>query len=108
MIQSFDVRTLQYIYKKQQRKVRLVLLVENLRSSSYNIKKLGFEPDVYSPYYKFITLRMVNSLHKKGIKVIPWTVNNEKDMTKLINKGVDGIISDYPDKLIEVVRNLPQ
>jgi glycerophosphoryl diester phosphodiesterase len=102
MIQSFDVRTLQHL-KKMQTNVELVLLVENTYSPSYNLKNLGFTPEVYSPYFKLISQRQVKQLHAKGIKVIPWTVNQEKDMKRLINIGVDGIITDYPDRLIKVV-----
>jgi glycerophosphoryl diester phosphodiesterase len=40
---------------------------------------------------------MVQFCHEKGIKVIPWTVNSKEEMTALINLGVDGIITDYPD-----------
>jgi len=39
-----------------------------------------------------------------GLRVIVWTVNDVADMHKLIELGVDGIISDYPDRLREVAR----
>ena len=39
-----------------------------------------------------------------GLKVIPWTVNVPSDMERLIDWGVDGLISDYPDRLREVMR----
>ncbi len=102
MIQSFDVRILQHLHQLQS-KVHLVLLVENLKGVDYNLKKLGFAPGVYSPYYKLINKQDIKLLHSKVIRVIPWTVNNEKDMIRLIDKGVDGIITDYPDRLINVI-----
>ncbi|MBL0343310.1 MAG: glycerophosphodiester phosphodiesterase [Bacteroidetes bacterium] len=101
-IQSFDVRTLQHL-KKFGKKVKLVLLVENTKGVEQNMEKLGFLPDVYSPYFKLLKKKDVQELHNKNIKVIPWTVNNLKDMHSLIRKGVDGIITDYPDRLIEIV-----
>jgi len=104
MIQSFDVRTLQHLQHKKG-KIKLVLLIENTRSINYNLKKLGFNPDVYSPYFHLVSGRKVKTLHEMGIKIIPWTVNKESDMKKLISMGVDGIITDYPDRLINLVRN---
>jgi glycerophosphoryl diester phosphodiesterase len=45
----------------------------------------------------------VQQAHAIGIDVLPWTVNEPADMQKLIDMGVDGIISDYPDRLRDVV-----
>ena len=42
-------------------------------------------------------------MHQKKIKVIPWTVNEKKDMKKMIEMGVDGIITDRPKLLKEVL-----
>jgi glycerophosphoryl diester phosphodiesterase len=41
----------------------------------------------------------VQEAHGKGLKLLPWTVNNPSDMERLIEMGVDGIITDYPDRL---------
>lgn len=101
-IQSFDIRTLQHLHQ-QQSKVLLALLVENLKGVEENLKELGFAPTIYSPYYKLINNQDLKLLHSKGIRVIPWTVNDEKDMKKLIDKGVDGIITDYPDRLVNLL-----
>ncbi|GGE30171.1 putative glycerophosphoryl diester phosphodiesterase precursor (GlpQ) [Marinithermofilum abyssi] len=54
----------------------------------------------YEPY---VTKRMVQEAHRYGMKVIPWTVNDAPTMHKLIDDGVDGIITDYPDRLREVM-----
>ncbi len=101
MIQSFDIRPLQELYKMDV-KMPLILLVENLNGHEKNLEKLGFTPDGYSPYYKLLRKKHIKALHKKGIKVVPWTVNNVKTMKKLRRKGVDGIITDYPNLILEV------
>lgn len=54
-------------------------------------------------YAPFTTRQMVEQSHALGLKVIPWTVNDASTMTNLINIGVDGIITDYPDRLREVL-----
>ncbi|MGV9771010.1 glycerophosphodiester phosphodiesterase family protein [Streptosporangium sp. NPDC003464] len=43
--------------------------------------------------------RGVDQAHSLGIKVIPWTVDDVPTMNKLIDDGVDGMITDYPDRL---------
>lgn len=97
VIQSFDFRVLQYWHQKYP-EVRLSALVENTRSVSANLERLGFSPSIYSPYYKLVNRDMVRYLHRKGIRVIPWTVNDESDMLSLKALGVDGFITDYPNR----------
>ncbi|HEU4947513.1 MAG TPA: glycerophosphodiester phosphodiesterase family protein [Kribbella sp.] len=50
-------------------------------------------------YRPYVTSEMVQEAHDVGIKVVPWTVDDPATMVSLINKGVDGIITDYPDRL---------
>ncbi len=55
---------------------------------------------VTDPSYRpYVTAAMVRHAHANGIKVVPWTVNDIPTMAKLIDDGVDGIITDYPDRL---------
>lgn len=100
-IQSFDVRTLQYLHQKYP-EFKTVLLVENKFSIKKNLKLLGFKPNVYSPEFILLDKKKVNQLHKKNIKVIPWTINEKKDMKKIISFNVDGIITDYPNLYFEL------
>jgi len=95
-IQSFDFRVLQY-YHHQYPEVQLSALEEFEADQEKVIEILGFEPEIYSPYYKLLKPKKVKWLQEKGIKVIPWTVNDVKEMQDLIDMGVDGIITDYPD-----------
>lgn len=102
IIQSFDFAILKQ-WKKQidagsYKKVRLAALVENLRSIDKNLADLGFTPDIYSPHYRLIGKDRITSLHERGIKVVPWTVNDPDDMRRLLAEGVDGLITDYPDR----------
>ncbi|TCO32793.1 glycerophosphoryl diester phosphodiesterase [Kribbella steppae] len=68
----------------------------------------GFPQDgkVTDPTYRpYVTADMVKSAHEAGMKVVPWTVDDPATMESLIDKGVDGIITDYPDRLRDVVRS---
>ncbi|XWW47774.1 glycerophosphodiester phosphodiesterase [Fibrella sp. USSR17] len=102
IIQSFDFAILQewhrQILAKQALPVRLAALVENIRGIDHNLKKLGFKPAIYSPGYQLIGRDGVEKLHQQGIKVIPWTVNNVADMRRMLDFGVDGLITDYPNR----------
>jgi glycerophosphoryl diester phosphodiesterase len=97
-IQSFDFRALQAWKRLYPSWGALVMLVENGKSLEENLKNLGFIPEVYSPYFQQLDAETVALAQKKGMKVIPWTVNETKDMEQLLQWGVDGIITDYPDR----------
>lgn len=99
-IQSFDPRVLQYIHQMDP-EIQLVFLTEDAEHiPSEQISELGFYPDVYSCYYPLLKEHHVRQLHSQGIQVIPWTVNEIEDAKRLIEMGVDGLITDYPAKLI--------
>ena len=55
--------------------------------------------DVVSPTFSSVTPKMIAEAHELGLAVIPWTVNTTADMTRLMDLGVDGIITDYPTRL---------
>jgi len=105
IIQSFDVETLQLL-KATNPEFTLALLIENRNSPQSNIQSLGFIPDIYSPYFSLVNKELVQYCKQNNIKLIPWTVNEKHIMKEMISLGVDGIISDYPDSLIEVAREL--
>jgi len=104
-IQSFDPRALEAAHKIDP-DISLVLLVENRSSIQKNLAHLSFKPDIYSPDYKRVKLKTVEFAHAQGIRVIPWTVNTEKVMRKLLALGVDGLITDYPEMGISVLAEI--
>ena len=57
---------------------------------------------MWSPYYGEVTRENIKEAQSLGLKVVVWTVNSEADMRRMLELGVDGIISDYPDLLREV------
>jgi glycerophosphoryl diester phosphodiesterase len=98
IIQSFDVRTIQLVHK-QYPQLKTAFLVENTSAKKLNtqLKTLGFIPTIFSPAYQFVDQKLVDNCHKKGMQVIVWTVNTLPEMQKMLDLGVDGIISDYPN-----------
>ena len=103
-IQSFDVRPLQYLHSHYpQLKTSYLLSKNNANTLQQNLDKLGFTPNVLSPEYPMVTPELVKTAKKQKMSVIPWTVDNEADMRKLISLPVDGIITNYPNRLQKIL-----
>ncbi len=98
-LQSFDWETLRICHKLAP-EIPLAMLVENNLSPQENLDKLGFKPQIYSPYFKLIDANLLEWVKKQDIKLIPWTVNEAADIEKILKMGVDGIISDYPERVL--------
>jgi len=98
IIQSLDIRTLQYLHEKYP-EVRTSVMVDEQVNFDENVKLLGFLPTIYSPYSVLVGKGLVDRCHEAGVKIVPWTVNSLKDMKYLIGLGVDGIVTDYPNLL---------
>ena len=58
---------------------------------------------IWSPNYPELSAELVKEAHALGLQVVPWTVNKTEDMARLIDWGVDGLITDRPDFLREVM-----
>ncbi len=59
---------------------------------------------VWSPFWRNVTAEAVKEAQGLGLKVIPWTVNDPAEMARLIALGVDGMITDYPDRAQAVLK----
>lgn len=108
-IQSFDHRALRAAREleiERSPRVRFALLVGRgaLGGFGRHVKQLGFTPDIYSPDYRLVSATLIQQTRKRGVLVVPWTVNDREAMRRLIRVGVDGLITDYPDKGVQVVR----
>lgn len=57
------------------------------------------------PYWRFLGRRAVRAVHEAGLKVYPWTVKRETDIRRLVGLGVDGVITNHPDRLARVVKH---
>ncbi|MBS0578542.1 MAG: glycerophosphodiester phosphodiesterase [Proteobacteria bacterium] len=123
MIESFDWRTLQLL-QKQAPQIPTVYLTqveqpeENLYLDRPSPWTAGFDPvkygrsvpravkaaggRIWSPLYTDIDQRAVDEAHALGLTIVAWTVNDPEAMGRLIDMGVDGIISDRPDLLRKV------
>jgi glycerophosphoryl diester phosphodiesterase len=105
-IQSFDVAALAAVHQASPGTSTAILVEDPLATPQALIQKLGFTPAIYSPYHLFVTRELSAYCHAQNMQVIPWTVNEVRDMETLISRGVDGLISDYPDRMAAVRKRL--
>ena len=98
IIQSFDLRPLQYIHEHYP-EMKIAILIDDINTKSFkkNIRALGFTPVTYSPEYRLVSSKLIKECHDAGVLIIPWTVNSKKEIDSLKSLGVDGIITDYPN-----------
>jgi glycerophosphoryl diester phosphodiesterase len=98
-LQSFDVRILQEI-KKEKLPCTIGLLVETNEDLETHLDRLGFLPHIFSPEYNLLSGEVITHAQEAGMLCIPWTVNDTNDMQMLMLMGVDGLITDYPDRAL--------
>ncbi len=99
IVQSFDPRSLIALHKMKA-PFRLSYLIESTQKMTATevINLLGFKPAIISPAYQMVDENFISDFHQHQMKVIVWTVNLEADIKKMAALGVDGIISDYPNR----------
>ncbi len=126
MIQSFDWRTLKVVQQLEPGMETVYLttrgrgldnldggawtggmLLRDYPSVGHMVKAAG--GTTWSPSFGGLSADAVKGAQQLGLKVIPWTVNDAADIDRLIGWGVDGIISDYPNRVREVMsrRGMP-
>lgn len=125
MVQSFDWRTLELLHRLEPGLRTTYLSSESpnfntVTDSSWTAghalaefegsvprmvrASAGDAPGViWAPNFNGLNARSVQDAQRLGLRVMPWTVNQKSQMERLIEWGVDGIITDYPDRLREVM-----
>ena len=101
-LQSFDPAILEVVHTKYPEIELAYLVGENTYAE--NKTNLTFQPEIYSPFFKLLDTAEVAQIHKDGLKVIPWTVNEPEDIEQVIALKVDAIITDYPERVLEKLK----
>lgn len=96
LLQSFDPHLLTILHQMAPSIALSFLISQEMPMEKY-LEQIGFLPAVWSPSLKITTAETVSEARKLGMRVIPWTVNLQKEMIQLLEWGVDGLITDYPD-----------
>lgn len=128
-IQSFDWRTLQVVQKEAPEIATVYLTIARGGGDNVQVGKPGASPwtagfdvddhggsvpatvhaaggKIWSPFFQDLDEASFKRAKELGLAVVPWTVNDEPTMRRLVQMGVDGLISDYPDRLRKVLTEL--
>lgn len=99
LVSSFIWEELEQIRKINQ-EVPIAILTED---DPLDAIPIGLELDAIAinPDYQTLNHKNIEKIQKKGFKIYPWTVNSPDDIQFLIDKGVDGIITDYPERVLK-------
>jgi glycerophosphoryl diester phosphodiesterase len=98
ILQSFDYRSLRAM-KKLDPKIRLAAL-DDIGKGDFVELARSAEADIISPRFDFVTPEKVRAAHAAGLEVVAWTANRPAEWRRLIDAGVDAIITDDPEALI--------
>ena len=104
VIQSFDVRALNYMHEKYPELILSYLVDKPDVDFDKYMSLLSFTPTWLSPHWSNTDKELVDRTHNAGMKIVPWTVDQPEDISRLIELGVDAIISNYPDRVLMQTR----
>lgn len=100
-LQSFDVNILKEIHQNYPEvETAYLVYTEGIQK---NMALLNYQPEIYSPHYELVKdTAFVDSIKSMNMKLIPWTVNESEAIKKMIDLEVDAIITDYPERVLEI------
>jgi len=97
-IQSFDFRTLAVV-QREAPEIRTAYLTSGQRGDTVAKSVHALQGTIWSPNYQDLDPVALAAARGFGLKVIPWTVNEPADIARVLAMNVDGLISDYPDRV---------
>jgi glycerophosphoryl diester phosphodiesterase len=102
---SFDPRILQAA-RRAYPNLPLCLLIEDELPAVANLfAELGFEPETLGPDFQLLSVELVEELRTTypALRLVPWTVNSLSDLRLVRSWNVDGITTDYPNRLLQLL-----
>lgn len=103
-VQSFDERLLEELHKSYPQLKLIYLSDKKGRSLDKHMEQLSFVPYGFGLKWKLVNDSLVTQCADRNIQLSVWTVNEEADIQAMIDMGARDIISDYPDRAIEIAR----
>ena len=101
---NIEEKMLEVLKKYPEPKLKLALLTDSefIEIEKY-LSNNGLSSYSYHPEINLISKEDVEKLHDRGVKIFVWTVNKEEDLNYLVKLGVDGVITNYPDIMKELL-----
>jgi glycerophosphoryl diester phosphodiesterase len=103
-VRSFDHRCVRVLRQAEPGLTGAVVIVGTAPVEPAELARRA-DAQVYCPEYTFLDEVEVRQLHRAGIGVLPWTVNDLDDARKLLDWGVDGLTTDFPDRVASLLRS---
>jgi glycerophosphoryl diester phosphodiesterase len=100
-LQSFDWRAIKVV-EREAPGIATAYLTEAKDSDVAKVRDAGAK--IWSPDYRALTKAKLDEAHASGMRIVVWTVNEPPEIARMIDWGVDGIISDYPDRVFQETR----
>jgi glycerophosphoryl diester phosphodiesterase len=102
-VRSFDHRSVRALRMLEPELTGVVLVAD---TAPIALEALAREVGarVYAPSFAFLDEGLVRHLRGAGLRVVPWTVNEPEQWERLLAWGVDGMTTDYPDRLAGFLR----
>ena len=102
-VRSFDHRAVAALRRLEPAVAGAVLVAETAPADPAGVAAAA-GASLYCPGYLFVDADLVRRAHAGGVRVVPWTVNDPGDLRRLLDWGVDGVTTDFPDRLAEALR----
>jgi glycerophosphoryl diester phosphodiesterase len=101
LISSFNWQELK-IFREVNREISIAILTED---DPLDAIPIGLELNAVAinPNYESLNSENVSKINKAGFKIYPWTVNAPEDINRMIIYGVEGIISDFPERIRKAI-----
>jgi glycerophosphoryl diester phosphodiesterase len=100
-IQSFDWRTLRVV-EREAPQIGTAYLTSGKDSVPAKVHAAGGR--LWSPEHRDLTPQVLEAARALGLKIVAWTVNDPADIARMLDSRVDGVISDYPDRVVEALK----
>lgn len=104
VVQSFDTRALNYMNEKYPELILSYLVDNDGQDFDTFMGKLDFTPVWLSPHHTIVDADMCRKAAEMGMKLVPWTADKPEDIQRLVDLGVEAIISNYPDRVLKITR----
>lgn len=105
IVQCFDPAGLEYMNTSYPDAVLAFLTSKKVKTYEDIVSQLTFKPEWISPEFSVVTGEMVAKCHADGIRIVPWTPDQPEDITRMIEYGCDAVITNYPDRMIRILKD---
>jgi glycerophosphoryl diester phosphodiesterase len=102
-VRSFDHRSVWWVRELEPALTTAILLTSTAPVAPAELARQA-RAELFCPGYEFVDEELVHRCHEAGVRVVPWTVNDLEHAKRLLDWGIDGLTTDFPDRLATCLR----